>query len=207
MNRRTLIATVLVCVSTIACSKQPDAPQVVVRDVAFDKCHFTMRDTYNGRLSAATDGGAPRIANYHGTINPKAHHPFDTWIQFSCEHSATAKTYLESASIKLTPRGWVLDTSKEDPAFPSPRTTFYALHGSGWEGAGTTQDDTDGDETRRTRAFNFCIPHEQLALCGSIQNVAYLMWPKETTLPQVIKLLESIEFIDTPVPASSSSSP
>jgi hypothetical protein len=83
-------------------------------------------------------------------------------------------TYLENASIKLTSREWVLDTSKEDPNFPNPHTTFYALHGKGWEGGGTTQDQTEGDEDRRTRAFNFCIPHRQLALCGSVQSERYL---------------------------------
>lgn len=104
----------------------------------------------------------------------------------------------------MTDKGWALDPSPDNIGLKEQHTTFYPLHGKGWDGDGVTQDDVNGDERRRTRAFSFCIPHIQLALCGSMQSVAYLMCPKETTLPQVIKLLESVEFIDTPASACSS---
>lgn len=45
------------------------------------------------------------------------------------------------------------------------------------------------------RTFNFCIPHRQLAVCGYV-DVGYLLKPKESVFPQVIQLLQSIEFID-----------
>jgi predicted class III extradiol MEMO1 family dioxygenase len=80
------------------------------------------------------------------------------------------------------------------------------LHGKDWEGAGTTQDQTDGDEDRRTRAFNFCIPHGEYALCGSVQAVAYLSHLNESTLPQIIELLEEIEFVDIPTAGHAESS-
>jgi len=208
MNIKWLAGVALGLIAVLACAKQPNTARAVEREVAFDECHFKMKDLYNGSLTLTTDG-APALANYHGDLNPNARHPFETWIQLSCENPATPEVYLKLASIKLTGRGWVLDTSKEDPNYSSPKTTFYALHGKDWEGAGTTQDETDGDENRRTRAFNFCIPHKQFALCGSIQSVAYLMWPKESTLVQVIPLLQSIEFIDdAPIaPANSSTAP
>jgi hypothetical protein len=206
INIRTLTATALVCVSTIACSKQPDAPQVVVREAAFDQCHFSLKDPYGGVLRTSKYS-TPSVANYYATINLKFRHPFETSIRFSCQNPATAKTYSDRAGMQMTPKGWAIDPSPDNLGLKEQHTTFYPLHGQGWEGGGVTQDDINGDEDRRSRSFNFCIPHGQLALCGSVQNVAYLKWTKETTLPQVIKLLESIEFIDTPAPASSSISP
>jgi hypothetical protein len=77
-------------------------------------------------------------------------------------------------------------------------TTLYTLHGKGWEGAGITQDQQDGDEDKRTRTFSFCLLHASRALCGTTDTVMYLAQPNESVLPQVIKLLESIEFIDAP---------
>ena len=112
----------------------------------------------------------------------------------------------DRAGIKMTDKGWVLDPSPGAIGSKEHHTTFYPLHGDDWTG-GITQDGVNGDEKRRTRAFYFCIPHQQLALCGSLESVAYLMWPKETTLPQVIKLLESIEFIDDAAPAHVTSVP
>jgi hypothetical protein len=201
MMIRQASVTVMLCLAmSLAIAKTSANPSVAIHEITFDGCHFKMADPDQGRITGAS---------YFADLNPNARHPFETWIQFSCENPATPEVYLKLASIKLTGRGWVLDTSKEDPNYPSPKTTFYALHGKDWEGAGTTQDETDGDENRRTRAFNFCIPHKQFALCGSIQSVAYLTWPKESTLPQVIQLLQSIEFIDDAqvAPANSSTAP
>ncbi|CAG9232773.1 conserved hypothetical protein [Paraburkholderia tropica] len=195
--RQILVGAFLGGVVALACAKQPRAVKTVVHQMNIGACHFSLSDPYRGRTAG------PNSGLYLALIKSKARHPFETGIQFSCPNPATPETYL-NRSIKLTARGWKLDTSTEDPALPSQRTTLYLLRGNGWVGAGTTQDQTNGDERRRSRAFTFCIPHRQLALCGSIPTVAYLMWPKESVLPQVIKLLESIEFIDLPETPSSS---
>ncbi|CAG9232784.1 conserved hypothetical protein [Paraburkholderia tropica] len=195
--RQILVGAFLGGVVALAWAKQPHAVKTVVHQMNIGPCHFSLSDPYKGETSWPTGG------LYSAVIKPKARHPYLTEIQFSCENPATPETYLTS-SIKLTERGWKLDTSHGDSGAPGVNTTLYLLHGRGWEGAGTTQDQTNGDERRRSRAFTFCIPHRQLALCGSIPTVAYLMWPKESVLPQVIKLLESIEFIDTPEQAASS---
>ncbi|WP_175765654.1 hypothetical protein [Burkholderia ambifaria] len=207
MNVTAIVGIAFWLTMTATFAKEATFNQASVHELAFDGCHFKFSDPYHARISTDMKS-ATHSASYIANINPKARHPFETWIHFRCENPATSKTYLESASIKLTPHGWILDTSKEDPNFPSPRTTFYALYGKSWHGGGTTQDETDGDEDKRTRAFNFCIPHNKLALCGSIQSVSYLSYPDESTLPQVIRLLESIEFIDRPpAPHTDSVSP
>lgn len=207
MKMQAMIMGALALAIMPACAKQTTVVHPVVREFALDDCHFKLTDPYQAWFDTDTVSN-PHSASYIANgINPKARHPFATSIQFSCENPATAKTYLDSASIKLTPKGWALDLSNEDPRPPSSHTTLYLLHGNGWEGAGTTQDATDGDEDRRTRTFGFCIPHKSYALCGMVQHVGYLMWPKETVLPQVIKLLDSIEFIDTPASSSTTAKP
>ncbi|WP_199100035.1 hypothetical protein [Dyella sp. ASV21] len=201
MSDKTIWAALLYCLSMTACAKQQDVIHAIDIEYSFDACHFRLKDPYHGRTTG------PNGAAYFANISPKAEHRYETWIQFSCQNPATAKTYSDRAGMQMTPKGWTIDPSPDNLGIKEQHTTFYPLHGQGWEGGGVTQDDINGDEDRRSRSFNFCIPHGQLALCGSVQTVTYLKWPKETTLPQVIKLLESIEFIDTPTPASSSSSP
>jgi hypothetical protein len=184
----------LMTMTSMEVSSQLPATHRAEHEFSFDGCNFKFIDSYNGRKT---------VASYFAIINPKAHQLFETQIQFSC-NSATPKTYLDSASIKLVNGVWSLDLSEEDPRPPSPHTTLYLLHGKGWQGAGSTQDDTDGDEDRRTQTFGFCIPHNAYALCGMAQHVGYLNHLDESVLPQVINLLESIEFIDSPAAPVSS---
>ena len=205
-----LLGMVACLTATIACAEQSKAHPVVEREVMFDGCHFKMKDPYNGAL-VATTRSTPVLANYNATINPKASQPFETWIQFSCQNPVTAKTLSNYAGMKMTPKGWALDPSPEYGRLPQQHTTFYPLHGKHWDGGGVTLDQITGDEDSRRRFYAFCIPHNQLALCGVVRPVAYLEHLNESVLHQVIKLLESIEFIDTPsakpAAASSSSSP
>lgn len=215
MSMRVCAMVLLACLAMLARATPLDPSQGVIREMNMrEGCHFTIKDPYlkqenqyrepvykNGSIfiSFMYEGNATDYydssGSYTAHINPQARHPFGTRIQFSCD-PATSKIYLDSASIKLTDKGWALDLSKEDPRPPSPHTTLYLLRGRNWEGAGTTQDDTDGDEDRRVRTFGFCIPHHQLALCGMTRHVGYLEHLNESVLPHVIQLLESIEFID-----------
>jgi hypothetical protein len=189
MWRNACIGLALCLVANIVVAGQSGATQAVTREWSFDGCHFRMSDPYRGRID---------IGSYIATINPKAHHPFEMWIQFTCQNPVTDKTLSELAGIKLTNKGWVLDSSPDSIGPPETHTTFYPLHGKSWDAGGVTQDDINGDEERRVRVFAFCIPHDKLALCGVVRHVAYLSHLNESVLPQVIKLLESIEFIDAP---------
>jgi hypothetical protein len=205
-----LLGVVACLTATIACAEQSKAHPVVEREVMLDGCHFKMKDPYQGQVDIDNES-AVHTASYLATINPKANQPFETWIQFSCQNPVTAKTLSNYAGMKMTPNGWALDPSPEYGRLPQQHTTFYPLHGKHWDGGGVTQDQITGDEDSRRRIYAFCIPHNQLALCGVARPVAYLEHLNESVLHQVIKLLESIEFIDMPsakpAAASSSSSP
>jgi hypothetical protein len=195
LNWTFTLGCIIFLLASAVSAEQRDTKSAVTREVMFGGCHFRLKDPYNGTLEA-TQRSSPQLANYNAIISPKARHLLETWIQFSCQSPATPKTYLDRSGIRMTRQGWALDPSPDDVGPPEQHTTFYALRGKGWNGGGVTQDDINGEEQMRTRAFSFCIPHHQLALCGSAQSVAYLNWPHESVLPQVIQLLESIEFVD-----------
>ena len=201
-----LVGVVLFMACNLACATQPIFGQFTEREVAFDGCRFKLKDPYNGTLDVTE---SRKLANYAADINPKARHPFETWIQFSCENPAMPKTLSELAGIMMTGGGWELDPSPESVGPKEAHTIFRALHGKAWDAGGVTQDDINGDEERRTRVFAFCIPHRNLALCGVVRHVGYLEHLNESTLPQVIHLLQSIEFIDDAqvAPANSSTAP
>lgn len=175
-------------------AKQPITKPSVTHEIFLKHCSFKLTDPYGGRVSL-NEYGTPPTASYLSAINTKAKRSFETRISFSCE-SATPETYLDEARIKRSDNSWALDLSEEDD-YASSRTLIL-LQGMRWEGAGTTLDQTDGDEERRTQSFGFCIPHGARALCGRAFSIAYLNQLGSSVLHQVIKLLESIEFIASP---------
>jgi hypothetical protein len=178
---------------------QQNASQPVVHELVYESCHFTMKDPYGGRLTLSTGGGT--TANYHAIINPKAKQPFETWIVFDCEKASDTNNFSGSTGVKKKDGKWAIAFDADAEAL---NTKLYPLHGNKWDGAGITQDQSAGDDNGRPRSFTFCLVHAKQALCGSSSIVAYLEYPDESVLPQIIKLLESIEFIDTPTSTSTS---
>ncbi|MFM0606966.1 hypothetical protein PQR05_20800 [Paraburkholderia sediminicola] len=85
------------------------------------------------------------------------------------------------------------------------RAHFQTIHlnGKNWIGRAYTTDDTTGDEKRRARLFYFCLIHNAHALCG-YTPVVWLAKPKRNQLWKIKAILESVEFVDTPLPASAS---
>jgi hypothetical protein len=177
-----------------AWAKQPGANQTVEREIALDSCHFKFNDPYGGRASVDNES-SPHSASYLAIINPNTQHSFETSIFFDCEKGAGINDFPKPASVKKKGGEWEIAFDGDAKAF---NTKLYPLQGNKWEGAGITQDQSNGDEGGRTRFFTFCLAHAEQVLCGSSDSVAYLEYQNESVLPQIIKLLESIEFIDTP---------
>ncbi|MBN3853348.1 hypothetical protein G3N59_08170 [Paraburkholderia sp. Ac-20340] len=176
--------------------------ETVKREVSVKACHFRMSDPYGGTL---TENADEKLANYNAIINPKARRPFETWISFSCWGATDTSVISRLAGMRMTDKGWAIDPQSGYMSFKKAHTTFHSLHGEDWMGGGVSMDDINGDEVRRTRAYTFCIIHDQISLCGAVRYVAYLQHLNESVLPQVIKMLNSIEFVDDPSAASAHS--
>jgi hypothetical protein len=180
-------------ITTLVFAKSPASHSNVTREVAFDSCHFTVEDPYEGTLQS-TRYSSPALANYNSQISPLARHRFETWIQFYCEKNGAEKAF-KSMGMKRDDVRWVRSEGRY-PSLPEEHVTIYPLHGASWSGAGLSSDQTTGEFDQRMRSFGFCIAGKHQVLCGAVQQVMFLRYPKESTLPQVIKLLQSIEFID-----------
>jgi hypothetical protein len=199
--KRVLVCVLFGCVMTVSSAKAPVTHRATTHEMVFDKCHFTFIDTYGAKISTDTESST-HSASYIAEINPKARHRFDTWIQFYCEKDGSEKAF-SSMGMKREGTRWVISEGSY-PSLPEEHVTIYPLHGASWSGAGLTSDQTTGDIDQRMRGFGFCIAGKEQVLCGGVQQVMFLGFPKESTLPQVIKLLQSIQFIDDVASGSAS---
>jgi hypothetical protein len=184
-----LFAALLFSTSTVWAEKG-DTNKVVIHEVELGRCHFKMIDPYGGALTLTTDSSSPS-ANYRVEVNPKAQRRFETEIQFECHDNVNIGDLSDLAGIRKKGGKWVIDFSGNAAAV---NTKLYPLSGQGWGGAGITQDQVGEDGGRS--ALTFCIMHHSRALCGQDDTVMYLDYPKESVLPQIIRLLNSIKFVN-----------
>lgn len=190
MNFKLLILIPLSFMAASIWADEGKARNVIVHEMSLDGCHFKLTDPYGGTLTRPSDGG-PSVANYEAEINPKAQRRFGTGIQFECHNNVKAKDLSNFAGVGKRDGRWVIDFDGDAKAV---NTRLYPLRGKGWEGAGITQDQVGEDGGRR--ALTFCIMHGSQALCGQDDTVMYLDYPKESVLPQLIHLLNGVEFVN-----------
>ncbi len=191
------VLMMLTSLSAFACAKENPAPVPVMREVQFDACHFRLKDAYGGDLSA-TKYSTPAQANYSANFNPKAKRPFETSIQFSCDNKKGMDKAFFDMGMQRTAGSWGLKKGDDKPA-AEEHATFYKLQSKSWDGGGYGLDQTWGEPKNRTRCFAFCLTNGPQTLFGYSEVIGYATRPHEWVIPQVIKLLQSIEFIDVPV--------
>ena len=170
----------------------------VPREAEFDGCHFKLYDLYNGSLTLTTDG-APPVAVYSVIINPELLHSVEVSIRFTCDTAEGMRAFTELGFDNQS-GVWKLIPNEHDPENLA-RVKLYPLTGNGTSGAASTDDQTMGEETERTQGLAFCLTNQKQILCGTSQAVGYLAYPEESSLPQVLELLESIEFLE-PTPST-----
>ncbi|WP_156954401.1 hypothetical protein [Paraburkholderia acidipaludis] len=171
-------------------AEKSNTDKVVIREVEIGGCHFKMRDPYGGVLTLTTDRSF-HYANYRVEVNPKSQRRFETEIQFECHDNVNISDLSDLAGIGRENGKWIINFSGNAAAV---NTKLYPLGGQGWDGAGITQDQV-GDDGGRS-ALTFCIMHHSQALCGQDDTVMYLDYPEESVLPQIIRLLNSIKFVN-----------
>lgn len=93
---------------------------------------------------------------------------------------------------------WQLDP-KEQP-LPEQHVKLYLLNEKSWIGAAYTIEQTTGPYKRRSTQLAFCLSNKVQTLCGGSEMVGFTAYPKESALPKVLKLLQSIEFINSSDP-------
>lgn len=157
-------------------------------------CKFKMNNLYGGDYEVDKKE-VPALLFYSKVIKPNSRRPIEVDLKFRCVDPADAQTFVNFSGGKMTDKGWVMSLDPDVEADTSMHNTFYVLKGKSWEGPAISQDVTNGEEEDRTRGFGFCIPHGSAALCGG-GNVAYLNDLNGSALKEVIKMVETIEFVE-----------
>lgn len=87
-----------------------------------------------------------------------------------------------------------MDTSREQiKALPTSRYggQLNAVNATGYY---RVENNTMGEESRRTRRFEACLMHPPLVLCALSTDAGLLREPKKSWVPFMIKLLQTVEF-------------
>ncbi|MFZ5959108.1 hypothetical protein ACOXVJ_16525 [Pseudomonas knackmussii] len=173
----------------------------IMREAEFDGCHFKMKDTYGGELRVSRYA-PPKLAFYSTQPEFRKRHSVEVVIRFRCQTTKGQEAYT-NMGYSYEKNQWRLIPDPNDPQ-NSANMKLYKLHGPKIEGVASTYDQTTGEPTERIRGLGFCLTDQKQILCGVAQSVGLVAYPKESSLPQVLKLLESIEFIEPsqPTPAT-----
>lgn len=182
-------------------STADETAQRMTVEYQLDSCNFKFPDPYNGRTDIDYQSSI-HSASYITLIKPVTRHSFEVSIQFLCQ-TLKGREAFTNMGYAYKNGQWVLIPDPNDPSNLS-NMKLYKLHGSQTEGVASTYDQTTGALTERTRGLGFCLTDQKQILCGISETVGYVAYPKESRLPQVLKLLESIEFIEPTQPAPGS---
>ncbi len=134
------------------------------------------------------------MAFYNYPPNPNARHAVEVLVTFYCDTHKGQKAFSDLGFARHNGE-WVLPPDKNDPDNLSNQK-LYRIKGHGLEGVVSTYDQTTGEESRRVQGLGFCLTDQKQILCGVSEAIGYVAYPKASSLPQVLKLLESIEFLE-----------
>ncbi|SAK74715.1 hypothetical protein AWB77_03362 [Caballeronia fortuita] len=159
-------------------------------------CSFDFIDPYRGWMS-----GNDYVA-YNLPYNKTRIGNFS--INFECISSADTKLIraYTVARYDQQEQRWEADfsgLSESDRNLLAPVTKWLSVEAVNSSGFGALQDLVTGDPEIRSTSLGFCLLHPPVALCGSAPVVAIPFHDKVGVLPMVLKVIESIEFVDAPV--------
>ncbi|MFZ5959106.1 hypothetical protein ACOXVJ_16515 [Pseudomonas knackmussii] len=193
MRLLALLALSLATMTTSA--KEPT--HAAIQEIEFDGCHFKIKDPLNGNLRLTKDGSPP-LAVYTAQPNPNNYHSVDIEIIISCRTLKGLKAFTDLGFDRQN-ETWRLIPSTGDPENLA-QVKLYPLKGHGTIGVASTDNQTTGEPNERVQGLAFCLTDQKQILCGTSDAIGYIAYPKESSLPQVLKLLESIEFIEPTQP-------
>jgi hypothetical protein len=151
-------------------------------------CQFRAAEIDGGRVSGtADDARGGYTVGYDSDLG--------FWAVFmSCE-KLQPELLAERAGIRKEGNAYALD-DRQGQFIREQHAKFVPLDGKNWKGGGTLTDSTTGEPFKRYRRLHFCLVHDSHALCGWSDVVSHLSAPNESMLKNVLRLLNSIEFID-----------
>jgi hypothetical protein len=173
---------------------------------AVGSCHFQIAAMFGGSFDVPHPDRLPPRGTYLLPLTGPMAALNDGFGLFCVD--ATEERLTVALNAKYANGRWLKYGPVNGPEFvPFDQTAHFQtiqLKGENWVGRAYTADDTTGDEEIRARFFHFCLIHNAHALCG-YTPVAWLARPKRNQLWKIKAILESIEFVYTPLAPESSS--
>lgn len=157
-----------------------------------------------------------RIADFpgHGNYSDGAYTFFGgkpytgAGFEIDCRIGASQDDIDGQLGAKLVQGKWIFLDFNE-PFTTNQHFHVFKLAGANWTGTGVTYDATTGDEDTRPRFFQYCLVETRgrQVLCGRTNFMTVGAPPSTSTLPGILTVLKTIEFVDLPsvAPASASS--
>ncbi|WP_152530579.1 hypothetical protein [Paraburkholderia dilworthii] len=159
-------------------------------------CAFSFHDPYGGWIS-----GNSYVVD---DLPHKKTGVGDFSISFACVSSADNDSIRDYTIARYDEQKghWQADfsgLSERDRKLLKPATQWISLKAVNSSGFGALQDMVTGDPETRSRSLGFCLLRPPVALCGSAPVVAIPHYSKVGVKPNVLRIIESIEFADAPV--------
>ncbi|SAL80543.1 hypothetical protein AWB71_06145 [Caballeronia peredens] len=159
-------------------------------------CAINFNDPYGGWISGNSYAVDDLPFNKTGIGNFS--------ITFACVSSVDTDAIRDYTIAKYNEqeKRWEADfsgLSESDRKLLAPVTKWLSVKAVNSSGFGALQDIVTGDPEIRSTSLGFCLLHPPVALCGSAPVVAIPFHNKVGVVPMVLKVIESIEFVDAPV--------
>lgn len=193
-----------VLVAMSFCGMANATQQGRLQEVKLGSCSFRFIDRHNGRSSLDNESSVHSFSYIARLIPGKTKRVQETWIQFGCEDASGEVLDLYTSRTRTDGGQWSLPPAidRKDVSYPE----YVLLRGKNWDGAGVIRTGTGVDWDKRARHLVFCLVHGAKALCGKVEHLYFEAWPQKNAQAYVLKLLQSIEFIDELAPPASTES-
>jgi hypothetical protein len=167
-------------------------------------CNVRVHELLGGRFEAYTDDSPP-AAGYTGPLK-RDKEKSNTAFMIRC--AKPSEVELRDCGLDLV--DGKLHTTEDDDSTPEEMKLLDSkrieLKGKNWQGAGVQENPVLSPDGRRGITFRFCLPYKGLILSGYTSTAGYPYRSNESAIPNIIKLLESIEFVDDAVIESATKS-
>lgn len=199
-------------VTAVACAQQstPTPPEISklsttqAQDLSpvytVGKCSFRLR--LNGGTVAVHNESSFQSAGYY----PPGEEEWS--LPMLCHAGASAEKIDGLLAAKQINGKWIWEGTGQ-PFTLQQHFKVYEFSGEKWHGVATAYDDTTGDEATRGRTMFFCLTETKgpQALCGGPISIRALVDPPSiSTLPKIMSVLKTVEFVDSNAPPAPSTS-
>jgi hypothetical protein len=172
-----------------------DKPPILSVDMGAG-CAISVIDLYRGHLKS----GMPANASYWTDTPPVRSSLGDFGINFECNAKQRSDDVanLYGARWDARRKRWTpYYENSDEQRLAAPVSRIYQLRSKNSTGFLRTIDQINGDESQRVRFYKFYLFHSGKSVCGDGQS-RRLTEPSGDYLPYIMRVLQSVEFIDSP---------